>query len=347
MKAIHKKERKNSIGLWLFLTVTGFAELLFSLLIGIGGTYALTYIFGISIDLSISTLVLIFTSFAAFILTLFVNKRVLRPIRQLSLAMSQVTAGDFKVQLKTNSKIEDIKDIYEHFNIMVQALDHTEMLQSDFVSNVSHEFKTPINAIEGYAMLLQDTAEATDEQSDYVDKILVNTRRLSDLIGNILLLSKLENQVLPQEKKNFRLDEQIRQAILLLENQWEPKNIEFEVELDEVNYTGNDTMLLQVWNNLIGNAIKFSPDCSMVRITLKETDDQIICSIDDEGPGISEEEAKHIFDKFYQTDSSHKQEGNGLGLALVKRIIALSDGQIHVENLPDAGCRFTVILFKH
>lgn len=346
MKTYRKNERKKSIGLWFFLTVAGFVELLFSLLIGVGGTYALTYIFGISIDFSVSTLILLFSSSAAFILTLFVNKRVLKPIRQLSQAMGQVTAGDFKVQLQTHSKIEDIKDIYEHFNIMVQALDQTEMLQSDFVSNVSHEFKTPINAIEGYAMLLQGTAEATEEQSDYVDKILVNTRRLSDLIGNILLLSRLENQVLPQEKKNFRLDEQIRQAILLLENQWEPKDIEFEVELDEVNYNGNETMLLQVWNNLIGNAIKFSPDSSMVRIMLKEADDQIICSIDDEGPGISEEEAKHIFDKFYQTDSSHKQEGNGLGLALVKRIVALTDGQVLVENLPKAGCRFTVILYK-
>ena len=142
------------------------------------------------------------------------------------------------------------------------------------------------------------------------------------------------------------MDEQIRQAILLLENQWEPKDIEFEVVLDEVNYNGNETMLLQVWNNLIGNAIKFSPESSMVRIMLKEADDQIICSIDDEGPGISEEEAKHIFDKFYQTDSSHKQEGNGLGLALVKRIVALTDGQVLVENLPKAGCRFTVILYK-
>ncbi len=338
------KRRKWHLGLWFFFAMVSFVELLISLLIGLGATYALSYIFGISIDLSISSLILIFSSLAACIVTLFVNQRVLRPIRELSKAMNKVASGDFKVRLEQVSNIEDIKDIYEHFNTMTAALDKTEMLQSDFVSNVSHEFKTPINAIEGYAMLLQGTTQTNAEQIDYVDNILLNTRRLSDLIGNILLLSKLDNQILPETKTCFRLDEQLRQAILMLENQWEPKRIDFDVELEEISYTGNEGMLLQVWNNLIGNAIKFNPRGGLIRIVLKKADEQIICFVEDEGPGISESEMPHIFDKFYQSDSSHKQEGNGLGLALVKRIVSACNGTVTAENLIGRGCRFVVAL---
>jgi len=337
-------KKKRRLGLWLFFAIVSFAELLISLLLGLGATYALSYIFGISIDLSVSTLILIFTCLTACIVTLFINQRVLSPIRELSKAMNKVASGDFKVRLEAVSPIEDIKDIYEHFNTMTAALDKTEMLQSDFVSNVSHEFKTPINAIEGYTMLLQGTAQATAEQSDYIDNILLNTRRLSDLIGNILLLSKLDNQILPENRTEFRLDEQLRQSILLLEAQWEPKEIEFDVDLDEISYTGNESMLLQVWNNLIGNAIKFNPHAGLISISLQKEDDHILCTIDDEGPGISAEEMPHIFDKFYQSDSSHKQEGNGLGLALVKRIIDAYHGCVLVENLQPKGCRFTVRL---
>lgn len=337
-------KKKRRLGLWLFFAIVSFAELLISLLLGLGATYALSYIFGISIDLSVSTLILIFTCLTACIVTLFINQRVLSPIRELSKAMNKVASGDFKVRLEAVSPIEDIKDIYEHFNTMTAALDKTEMLQSDFVSNVSHEFKTPINAIEGYTMLLQGTAQTTGEQSDYIDNILLNTRRLSDLIGNILLLSKLDNQIQPEMHTEFRLDEQLRQSILMLESQWEPKEIEFDVDLDEISYTGNESMLLQVWNNLIGNAIKFNPHGGLISIQLQKVDEHIFCTIDDEGPGISAEEMPHIFDKFYQSDSSHKQEGNGLGLALVKRIIDACHGSVMVENLQPKGCRFTVRL---
>lgn len=340
------KKRRIHFGLWLFFALVSFVELLISLLLGLGATYALSYIFGIPIDLSVSTLILIFTSVAACIITLFINRRVLQPVRELSKAMNKVASGDFKVRLEPTSTIVDIKDIYEHFNTMTAALDKTEMLQSDFVSNVSHEFKTPINAIEGYAMLLQDTSQTAAEHNDYIDNILLNTRRLSDLTGNILLLSRLDNQVLPESKTLFRLDEQLRQSILLLENQWEPKEIEFDVELDEISYLSNDSMMLQVWNNLIGNAIKFSPYNGLIRITLKAEGEDILCAIEDEGPGINEADMPHIFDKFYQSDSSHKQEGNGLGLALVKRIVEACNGHVTVENLPTGGCRFTVHLPK-
>lgn len=338
------KKRGLHLGLWLFFALASVVELFVSIILGLGVSYGLNYIFGISIDLSLFTLILIFASLIASAVTLFLNRRVLAPIRHLSKAMNLVASGDFKVRLEPTSHIEDIKDMYEHFNTMTAALDKTEMLQSDFVSNVSHEFKTPINAIEGYAMLLQGTSANAAEQTDYVDNILLNTKRLSDLIGNILLLSKLDNQIAPESKTLFRLDEQIRQSLLMLENQWEPKEIEFDVELEEVSYFGNEGMLLQVWNNLIGNAVKFSPAQGLISIELKRADDQIICSISDEGPGIPEDEQAHIFDKFYQSDSSHKQEGNGLGLALVKRIVDISNGMIHVENRPEKGCTFSVKL---
>ncbi len=338
------KKRGIHFGLWLFFALVSFVELLISLLLGLGATYALSFVFGIPIDLSVSTLILIFTSVAACIVTLFINQRVLKPVRELSKAMNKVASGDFKVRLEATSKIEDIKDIYDHFNTMTAALDKTEMLQSDFVSNVSHEFKTPINAIEGYAMLLQDTTQSTDEQLECVDNILMNTNRLSDLIGNILLLSRLDNQVFPESKTQFRLDEQLRQSILLLEKQWEPKEIEFDVELEEISYRSNEGMLLQVWNNLIGNAVKFSSNGGLIRILLRQEGDWILCSVADDGPGISEDEMPHIFDKFYQSDSSHKQEGNGLGLALVKRIVEACNGQVSVNNLEPSGCCFTVRL---
>ena len=306
--------------------------------------WILDKVFNISDDTMVPVFAVLMCSTITAGISFYLNRWVLSPIRKLGGAMRKVAAGDFKIQVPTKSKIRDMEEINSNFNLMVRALDATEVLQSDFVSNVSHEFKTPITAIEGYAMLLQGTSANQAEQADYVDNILLNTQRLSDLIGNILLLSKLDNQIAPETRTSFRLDEQIRQSLLMLENQWEPKEIEFDVELEEISYHGNEGMLLQVWNNLIGNAVKFSPAQGLVSIQLKRADDQIICSIADEGPGIPEGEQPHIFDKFYQSDSSHKQEGNGLGLALVKRIVDIAGGSISVSNNPDKGCTFTVAL---
>ena len=227
---------------------------------------------------------------------------------------------------------------------MAHGLSSTEILQTDFVSNVSHEFKTPINAIEGYSTLLQDGENLNEDQQEYVEKILYNTKRLSSLVGSILLLSKLENQQIPTNQSIYRLDEQIRQSIVGLEAAWEAKDIDFDVELDRVEYLGNEPMMRHVWDNLISNAVKFSPDGGLVRITLTKKLRKIVFTIEDSGPGLSEETQKHIFDKFYQADSSHKQEGNGLGLTLVKRVLAIEHGEIRVENRPLGGCCFTVTL---
>lgn len=278
-------------------------------------------------------------------ISVFVNRALLAPIRNLGRAMNKVASGDYNVQVEQTSRFGDIEDIYQNFNLMTKELASTEILKTDFISNVSHEIKTPITAVEGYAMLLQGEEGLSEEHSEYVDKILANTQRLSELVNNTLLLSKIDNQSIETKQEVFSLDEQIRQSILLLELKWTEKDIEIDVDMQSVRYSGNKGLMMHVWNNLIGNAIKFTPRGSTVKIRLGETAKEIIFTVDDEGSGIDESAQKHIFDKFYQGDSSHKQEGNGLGLALAKRIVTMAGGIISVQNLP-LGCRFTVVLPK-
>ena len=278
-------------------------------------------------------------------ITNFLTIQFFEPITKLNKAMKQVAERDFSVRLETKTKFKDIRDIYTNFNLMAQELETTEVLQTDFISGVSHEFKTPINAIEGYATLLQSEDETQPvERHRYVDKILLNTRRLSNLIGSVLLLSKVDNQAIPAKQVKFRLDEQIRQAVLILEPEWSKKEIEFDIQLDRIEYTGNETFLSHVWSNLIGNAIKFDPVGGSITMRLHQEERGTVFMIEDNGPGISEASKSHIFDKFYQGDTSHKDEGNGLGLAIVKQILASYQGSIDVENIPEGGCRFTVVL---
>ena len=276
--------------------------------------------------------------------TMFVSRWIIKPINKLGKAMQQVAAGEFDLELHGEQRFKELEDIYESFNRMTKELKATEILQTDFVSNVSHEFKTPINAIEGYATLLQGSEnEGRELQEKYIGKILSNTHRLSNLVGNILLLSKVDNQAIPTKPSTYRLDEQIRQAILQLEPEWEKKEIELDVELERIEYTGNEVLLMHVWNNLIGNAIKFDPQGGMVRIRLWKNDERILCTVEDNGPGIKPGDEAHIFDRFFQSDSSHKEEGNGLGLALVKQIVKAEGGQVTVANM-EKGCRFTIQL---
>lgn len=277
------------------------------------------------------------------VISTFLGKALFAPIARLGKAMRRVAEGDFSVRLDTGSDFKEIRQINADFNLMARELGATEILQTDFVSNVSHEFKTPINAIEGYATLLQGGSAGSQEQAQYVDKILNNTRRLSNLVGNILLLSKVDNQGIQSRRATYRLDEQIRQSIVSLEPKWVEKGTEFDVELDLVEYTGSEGLLLHVWDNLIDNAIKFGPERGLVRIRLTQRGKAITFTVEDEGPGVSPEAQAHIFDRFYQADSSRKDEGNGLGLALVKEILKVEGGSAAVQNIP-GGCRFTVCL---
>ena len=278
------------------------------------------------------------------VITNYITRTFIDPITKLGQAMKAVAGGDFQVNAVCSSKLKDVQDIYDSFNRMVKELGTTETLQTDFISSVSHEFKTPINAIEGYVSLLQDHQQTQEEQEAYIEKILFNTRRLSTLTGNILLLSKINNQSIKPQSTVFRLDEQVRQAILALEQKWEEKEIQFDVDLDKITYSGYEKLLIHVWTNLIDNAIKFDPKGGLIKLRLQHQTDGILFTIEDNGPGIPPEEQERVFHKFYQSDNSRKMDGNGLGLSLAKQIIALSDGTIRVDNLQKGGCRFTVWL---
>lgn len=325
---------------WMLIGI----ELLIATAVSVFFIFILEGLFDVSNDsITLLIAVLICTGLTAG-LTSYFNRWFLSPIRKLGKAMHTVAQGNFKIQLPTKSKIRDIEEINENFNLMVRALDATEVLQSDFVSNVSHEFKTPITAIEGYTMLLQGTPDMTEEQQEYVDKVLLNTQRLSGLIGNVLLLSKIENQAIASNGKTYQLDEQIRKVIMLYEQQWSEKALDLDVELASVLYTGDESLMFHVWSNLISNAIKFNTCGGLLRLRLDKQLSSIHFTIEDGGPGIATQDQEHIFDKFFQADSSHRQEGNGLGLALVKRILNVCGGEISVENRTEGGCRFTVLL---
>ena len=337
-----RQEQRNRFSLRTRLTALVTMEMLVCVLISYGVDQLLNNVFPWEVPLELELVGVCLL--VGILVTSQLSKFFFNPIKKLRGAMDKVAEGDFSVRLEERSSSKEIMEIYTGFNLMAHELSSTEILQTDFVSNVSHEFKTPINAIEGYSTLLQDSENLESDQREYIDKILFNTQRLSSLVGSILLLSKLENQQIPSHQVEYRLDEQIRQSIVALEPAWEKKDIEFDVELDRVSYLGNEPMMRHVWDNLISNAIKFSPSGGAVKIHLVKKLKKLIFTVEDQGPGLSEEAQKHIFDKFYQADASHKQEGNGLGLALVKRILTIEKGQITAENIPEGGCRFTVTL---
>ena len=336
-----RKSRKISVSWYISFIVI--AELAAVLAIATGLSYFLTNQFQILANIPLTVWVIIIGILLGIPISIFVNRALLLPIRMLSEAMNAVAHGNFDVKMRTSAPFSDIEKAYRDFNLMTEELAATEILKTDFVSNVSHEIKTPITAIEGYAMLLQGSEDLSEEDAEYVEKILLNSKRLSELVGNMLLFSKIDNQAIDTKVESFSLDEQIRQSILLLEPKWAEKEIELDVDLESVEYEGNKALMMHVWNNLIDNAIKFTPEKSTVSIALRKDGDRVIFTVEDEGEGIAEENAGHIFDKFYQCDSSHKQEGNGLGLALVKSITDALGGSVSTENTAK-GCRFTVIL---
>lgn len=338
------RNKKIKLSLRTRMTLYVAAEQFTCLLIALGLATLLFYVTDIDSLFLIFLLVLVFCLIIGAIVTIFFSKWFFDPIKKLRSAMGKVADGDFSVRLQTKSSSKEIQEVYSGFNLMAHELTSTEILQSDFVSNVSHEFKTPINAIEGYTTLLQGCDNLDEEHQQYVEKILFNTKRLSRLVGNILLLSKIENQEIQTHQITFRLDEQIRQSVVALESTWTAKDLELDVDLEDITYTGNESLMHHVWDNLIGNAIKFNPQCGLLKISLKKDESYIIFTVTDSGPGLSEESMKHLFDKFYQADTTRREEGNGLGLALVKRILTIVGGDISAENLAEYGCTFTVKL---
>ena len=339
-----RREQWNRFSLRTRLTVLVTLEMLVCVLIAYGLDQLLNNVLELGWTVPLEIELVATCLLIGILVTGLLSKYFFDPIKKLRGAMDQVAEGDFSIRLEEKSTSKEIMEIYTGFNLMAQELSTTEILQTDFVSNVSHEFKTPINAIEGYSTLLQGSENLDGDQREYVDKIQLNTRRLSSLVGSILLLSKLENQQIPTNQRSYRLDEQIRQSVVALETAWVQKDIELDVELERVSYVGNEPMMRHVWDNLISNAVKFSPQGGIVKLRLTRKLRKLIVTVEDQGAGLSGEAQKHIFDKFYQGDSSHKQEGNGLGLSLVKRILTIEKGQIAAENIPEGGCRFTVTL---
>lgn len=277
------------------------------------------------------------------VITAFISRTILQPIRDLNKATTEVARGNFSVRVREPLDAE-YGTLTRNFNRMAEELSGIETLRGDFISNVSHEFKTPLASIQGFAKLLQDDSLSDSDRCEYTQIIIDETTRLSKLASNILNLSKLENQTTIANKTRFSLDEQIRKIILMLEPEWSKKNINLDIALDDIYYFGNEELMGQIWQNIINNAIKFTPDNGVIKVQLYRTESNITVRISDNGIGISHEAKEKIFEKFYQGDHSRKTEGNGLGLALVKRIIDLCGGRIYVENLYEGGVCFVVEL---
>lgn len=339
-----KDPQKPVFSLRLRLVLLVAAELVVSILLAASLISLLDAYLFVDWDMTLLWMLICISLLVGILVTGFLSRLFFEPVKKLRQAMKRVAEGDFTVKLENKSSSKEIQEIYNGFNLMTHELHSTEILQSNFVANVSHEFKTPISAIEGYSMLLQDCENLTAQQQEYVNKIVLNTRRLSSLAGSVLLLSKLENQQIPTNQSRYSLDEQILLTIVSLEPEWEKKKIEFDVQMDRLDYFGSQGLMGHVWSNLLSNAIKFSPQEGVIKLRLKALGDQLCFVVEDAGPGIPQDSLQHIFEKFYQADSSHKQEGNGLGLSLVKEILQLEKGSVTAENLPQGGCRFTVIL---
>ena len=279
------------------------------------------------------------------VITFYWNYRINRPVEIFSDVINQVAQGNFEERIDSSKFKNEMKSLAEDINKMIVELRSIEVMRSDFVSNVSHEFRAPISAIQGYVTLLSNPSLTDDQRTEYFNKLSESTQQITGLVDNVLKLSRLESQNIVSEKKTFSLDEQLRRNVLLFEDRWQEKNIELDLELPECNYYGNENLLNQMWANLIGNAVKFSYDNGKIRISIDDSEkDFITVAVTDEGIGMSEEVKLHIFEKFYQGDTSHKSEGNGLGLALVKSVADLSGARISVESEPGKGTEFKVYL---
>lgn len=286
------------------------------------------------------------------ILTLFTRKRIQKtyeyPMHRLADATEKVASGDFSVYvptIHTQDKWDYLDMMIHDFNKMVEELGSIETLKTDFFSNVSHEIKTPLAVIQSNVELLQSVELTQEQQQECIEIIGQSTRRLSNLISNMLKLNKLEKQMIRPVPSVYDVCRQLCDCALQFEEVWEAKNIEFEVELEEEAFIEADDGLLEiVWNNLLSNAFKFTPNEGRVRILQSTEKDVVRISVIDTGCGIDEETQKHIFDKFYQGDTSRSTEGNGLGLALVKRALELTDGTIQVFSEKEKGTIFVVEL---
>ena len=268
-----------------------------------------------------------------------------RPVKIIIDATERIMQGDFSVRVAQmhGAGMEGFNQIGKAINAMAAELAGTETLRTDFIANVSHELKTPLAVMGNYATMLQRPGITEEERCEYAKAISEAARRLAQLITNILKLNKLENQQIFPQPQEFDLGEQLCECLLAFEDAWEAKNLEIETDIqDDVRIKSDPELLSLVWNNLISNAVKFTPGGGTIGLSLKKEEDSVVVQVRDTGCGMKPEVGQHIFEKFYQGDTSHATQGNGLGLALVKRVVDILKGEIGVQSIYGEGSTFTV-----
>ena len=294
--------------------------------------------------LNVLLISLIFTSIDAFRRRLMVQ----RPAKRIIDAAEKIMQGDFSVRLEPAVRFgtdESFYQIMECFNKMAEELGSVETLRTDFIANVSHEMKTPLAVMQNYGMLLQKPNLSEEQRMEYAKGVTDGARRMADMMTNILKLNRLENQQIFPQTKAFDLGEQICECLLQYENIWEQKEIEIDTDIaEDVNVKADAELLSLVWNNLFSNAFKFTEPGGSVTVRLDATKHQATVTVADTGCGMTPEVGAHIFEKFYQADTSQSTQGNGLGLALVKRVIDIMQGEISVESAVGKGTKFTVTI---
>lgn len=279
------------------------------------------------------------------IISVIASRKMLVSIRQFIEATTKLASGDFSARLNMTHPPE-YNILSENFNHMAEELAGIEVLRTDFINNFSHEFKTPIVSIKGFAEILKDPTLSQEERDEYLDIVIEESTRLASLATNVLTLSKVEGQAILSHQQHFNLGEQIRQCVLMLDSKLEKKEILLQADIHDDIIFGNKEMLNQVWLNLLDNAIKFTPSQGIIEICTQEKDDQVIVKISDTGCGIKAQALPKIFDKFYQEDRSHATTGNGLGLSIAYEIVTLHKGSIHCASTVFKGTTFTVSLPK-
>lgn len=336
---------------------------LFGIIISIIIGFFLTYIFfNININLNIMIINVIgcFLGIIIYVTCIFIiyrNKKEYEKgnFKKILTAIDKISNGDFSVSINNdNNKLEHNRhkhiadELAGKVNNMAKQLSNMEMMRQDFVSNVSHEIQSPLTSIQGFAMLLQNDNLSKEEKNSYLEIIDMETKRLSKLSNNLLKLSALDSGAKELQVKTYDLGKQLRNVILSLEPQWSKKNIEFEIECPKININADEELMSEVWINLLNNGVKFTPMNSKMYVSIKKEAENVEVIIKDSGIGISEEDQKHIFERFYMADKSRKRElgGNGLGLAIAKKIIDLHKGSIRVESEINKGAAFIVVLLS-
>ena len=348
------KERKMRWSLTIVFSLIVFFVLLCAIALAALAVYILIrvgVIGGLTEEINLALVVLIMSAISIVIGSVsafFLSRIPLKPINDLINKMNRLAAGDFKVRLEFGSTLSNynaFKEMSLSFNKMAQELENTEVLRGDFINNFSHEFKTPIVSIAGLAKLLNKGNLTEEQKKQYLRSIEEESMRLSYMATNVLALTKVENQTILTDISMYNLSEQIRSAFLLLEEKWIDKDIEFQIDLDEFFIEANEELLKQVWINLIDNAVKFVSPAGSIKFNICESNNLLFATISNTSEDIPAEKLGRLFNKFYQADESHATEGNGIGLAIVKKIVTLHKGEIFVKS-ENGVTTFTVELPK-